>query len=233
VNKEIPVLAVLLEIRGLNIMKSDDYLNTEFETTIRETAESFTRETIAKDKVVGLIRAMFKSFGTDPSRWRPSSEAMIRRAVKEKSLYRINSLIDINNIISIRYRLPIGIYDMDRLAGDVVTLDIGRSGEEFTGLTGRIYNAENKPVLRDGEGIFGSPIVDSERTKITDTTRNAAAVIFSHINEPLGHCINASDKYSELARIVYTSVTTSSPMRRNDFSICMEMAVEGFGVKEI
>jgi DNA/RNA-binding domain of Phe-tRNA-synthetase-like protein len=138
---------------------------------------------------------------------------MIRRAVKEKSLYRINSLIDINNIVSIRYRLPIGVYDMDRIDGDVVTLDIGRSGEEFTGLTGRTYNVENKPVLRDGEGIFGSPIVDSERTKITDNTRNAAAVIFSHIDEPLGHCINAAEEYAGLARKVYTGVTTSSPVK--------------------
>lgn len=211
--KGIPVVAVLLEIRGLIILKSNDYLNAEFETTIRETAEAFTTETIAKDKVVGLIRAMFKSFGTDPTRWRPSSEAMIRRAVKEKSLYRINPLIDINNIISMRYRLPIGVYDLDRIVGDVMTLDIGRSGEEFMGLTGRSYNTENKPVLRDEEGIFGSPIVDSERTKITDNTRNAAAVIFSHLDEPLGHCVNASDEYTELALKVYTGATVLSPVR--------------------
>ena len=211
--KGIPVLAVLLEIRGLIIVKSDDYLNTEFETTIRETAEAFTTETIAKDKIVALIRAMFKSFGTDPTRWRPSSEAMIRRAVKEKSLYKINSLIDINNIVSMRYRLPIGVYDMDRIAGDVVILDIGCSGEEFTGLTGRTYNAENKPILRDGEGIFGSPVVDSERTKITDITRNAAAVIFSHIDEPVGHCINAAEEYARLARRVHTGVTVTRPVK--------------------
>lgn len=124
-------------------------------------------------------RAAFKQIGTDPSRYRPSSEALLRRLLQGNPFFWINSAVDVNNFFSVLHALPFGIYDQDQLAGDVV-LRIGQKGDCYEGLNGREVNMEDKLLLADDHGAFGSPIVDSRRSCVTDKSRNLLQVIFFH-----------------------------------------------------
>ena len=207
----IPLRVVLVEFSNLLIFSKSDDLDAEFVKAVKETLDGFTLDNLATDKAVRSVRELFRSFGTDPTKWRPSSEAMIRRILKDKTLFRINSLVDINNIISIRYRLPIGLYDLKKVGGRI-RIDIGREGLSFSGLTGREYNTYGKPVVIDEFGVIGSPIVDSERTKITVETSNVLAIIFSSKNEPFAHSLNAGKDFANLAVRFHPDCKAESPV---------------------
>jgi len=207
----IPLCVVLVEFSNLHIFSKSDELDAEFSKAVKETLDGFTLDNLATDKAVRSVRELFKSFGTDPTRWRPSSEAMIRRILKDKTLFRINSLVDINNIISIRYRLPIGLYDLGKVKGRI-SLGIGREGMSFVGLTGREYNTDGKPVVIDDIGVIGSPIVDSERTKITAETSNVLVIIFSSKNEPFAHSLNAGKDFAHLAARFHPESQVEEPV---------------------
>ncbi|MBE4909116.1 hypothetical protein IMZ08_13690 [Bacillus luteolus] len=122
-------------------------------------------------------RAIFKKVGTDPSRYRPSIEALYRRIKKQDYLHTINSAADLNNFFSLQYEVPIGIYDADKINGEI-ELKVGKPGDEYTGINGRLINMENKLLTGDSTGPFGSPFVDSERTAVTEATKNAVQVIY-------------------------------------------------------
>ncbi|QOR67206.1 hypothetical protein IM538_03400 [Cytobacillus suaedae] len=122
-------------------------------------------------------RAIFKKVGTDPSRYRPSVEALYRRIKKQDYLHTINSAADLNNFFSLQYEVPIGIYDLDKING-VIELNVGKSGDEYTGINGRLINMENKLLSSDETGPFGSPFVDSDRTAVTEATKNAVQIIY-------------------------------------------------------
>jgi DNA/RNA-binding domain of Phe-tRNA-synthetase-like protein len=123
-------------------------------------------------------RRLYHQFGIDPTRIRPSSEALLRRVLKGESLYRINRLVDAVNWASLAMLLPIGLYDLDRVAGDVL-IRRGRKGERFGGIRKGEVNVEERLTLADAEGPFGSPTSDSERTSIRPETTRAAAAIFA------------------------------------------------------
>jgi DNA/RNA-binding domain of Phe-tRNA-synthetase-like protein len=122
-------------------------------------------------------RTIFKKVGTDPSRYRPSVEALYRRIKKQDYLHTINSAADLNNFFSLQYEVPIGIYDLDKING-AIELRVGKSGDEYTGINGRLINMENKLLTSDTTGPFGSPFVDSERTAVTEASQNAVQVIY-------------------------------------------------------
>lgn len=128
-------------------------------------------------------RAAFKQLGVDPSRYRPSSEALIRRILQNKPLFWVNSAVDVNNFLSIHYRLPFGIYNLDAIEG-TVTFRLGKSGETYNGLNGREISCEEKPLLADDTGPFGSPIVDSERTKVTGDSTRLLHVVYLYPGYP-------------------------------------------------
>jgi DNA/RNA-binding domain of Phe-tRNA-synthetase-like protein len=207
----IPLRIVLVEFSNLQIFSSSDELDAEFSKAVKETLSGFTLDNLSIDKSVRSVRGLFKSFGTDPTKWRPSSEAMIRRILKDKTLFRINSLVDINNIISIRYRLPIGLYDLGKVEGEI-KIDIGREGLSFVGLTGREYNTHGKPVVMDALGIIGSPIVDSERTKISNETSNVLAIIFSSKDEPFAHSLDTGKDFAGLAARFHPGSKIENPV---------------------
>ena len=123
-------------------------------------------------------RDLYKSFGMDPSRHRPSSEALLRRALGGKELYRLSNAVDCCNLASPTYLLPIGLYDLDRIRGDVV-LRTGREGEEYAGIRKGPVHLTGRLGLFDQEGGFGSPTSDSARTAVGPTTRTILAVIFA------------------------------------------------------
>ncbi|WP_322787560.1 B3/B4 domain-containing protein [Alteribacillus persepolensis] len=120
---------------------------------------------------------LFKNIGVDPHRYRPSHEALFRRIEKGKALPFIHSAADLNNFFSLQYEIPIGIYDYDTLR-DYIKISIGTEDDTFEGLNGRQNNMQGKMFTTDKTGAFGSPVVDSARTKTTERTKNALQIFY-------------------------------------------------------
>jgi DNA/RNA-binding domain of Phe-tRNA-synthetase-like protein len=122
-------------------------------------------------------RQIFKRTGKDPNRYRHSAEALYRRIQKQNYLQPVNSAIDLNNFFSLQYEVPIGIYDSEKL-NDPLTLRLGYDGEEYRGLNGRNNSLHRLIVSVDGKNAFGSPFVDSEKTAVTEMTKNAVQIVY-------------------------------------------------------
>lgn len=122
-------------------------------------------------------RRIFKAIGTDPSKYRPSSESLYRRIQKKNFVPTIHSAADVNNFFSLYYKIPIGIYDLDKLEGSVA-VEIGTDQDEYIAINGRTVNFSRKLVSKDIHGPFGSPIVDSQRTAVTKDTKNAVQIVY-------------------------------------------------------
>lgn len=112
-----------------------------------------------------------------PSRYRPASEALIRRILQGKELYQIDTLVDLINLASIAYGYSIGGFDADKFVGDTLTLGVGREGEPYEGIGRGMINIHGLPVYRDAEGGVGTPTSDHERTKITMDTQHLLVLI--------------------------------------------------------
>jgi DNA/RNA-binding domain of Phe-tRNA-synthetase-like protein len=123
-------------------------------------------------------REAYKKLGKDPSRYRGSSEALVRRIVGGKGLYFINNLVDINNLVSLESFLPIGSYDLEKIDGEFA-FRIGRTGESYKGIGKDVINIADLPVFADSRGPFGSPTSDSERAMITGSTKRFAMVLIA------------------------------------------------------
>ncbi|WP_246615680.1 B3/4 domain-containing protein [Aneurinibacillus thermoaerophilus] len=122
-------------------------------------------------------RRIFKALGIDPSRYRPSSEALVRRVLQNKPFHWIHTGVDINNFLSLQFGLPAGLYDRDKIEGNVC-LRLGKKSETYKGLNGREISCEGKLVLADEQGPFGSPFVDSIRTSVTEEAKRLAHVFY-------------------------------------------------------
>jgi DNA/RNA-binding domain of Phe-tRNA-synthetase-like protein len=138
------------------------------------------------------VRAMYRSVGLDPTRRRPSSEALLRRVVRGDALPRINSLVDVCNWCSLELQLPYGLYDIDRIAGDV-ELRLGAAREQYGGIRKDVVHVEGRLTLADRLGPFGNPSSDSARTMVTTATTRALAVIFAPRQIPAEHVASALD----------------------------------------
>ncbi|KRG11609.1 tRNA synthetase subunit beta [Virgibacillus soli] len=122
-------------------------------------------------------RQIFKTLGKSPSRYRPSAESLLRRVQKQQYLNDLHSAADLNNFFSLKYAIPIGLYDIDKIQGNV-QLGIGNAQETYDGLNGRENRAENLLVVKDQIGPFGSPFVDSIRTAVTEKTTSALQIVY-------------------------------------------------------
>jgi DNA/RNA-binding domain of Phe-tRNA-synthetase-like protein len=128
-------------------------------------------------------RRLYRAAGMEPTRHRPSSEALLRRVLKGKSLYVINNAVDACNLASLQFLLPIGLYDLAQVAGDV-TLRLGQEGEEYAGIRKGAVHLTERLGLFDRVGPFGSPTSDSARTCVTEATRSVLAVIMATRSYP-------------------------------------------------
>ncbi len=127
---------------------------------------------------IGDARRGFKACGADPGRRRVSSEALYRRVRQGRELYRINSVVDVNNLLSLMTGLSFGSYDLAKISGNIV-LRLGRSDEAYGGIGKDEMTLEDLPLLADGTGAFGSPVSDSVRSMITLESREICTVIYS------------------------------------------------------
>lgn len=130
-------------------------------------------------------RQAYKAFGRDPGRTRVSSEALYRRVRQGKDIYRINSVVDANNLISLESGFSLGSYDLARLDGGLL-LRLGREGEAYAGIGKGGIDLARLPLLADAQGPFGSPSSDSQRAVISLESRNILTVIYGFSGpEPL------------------------------------------------
>lgn len=150
--------------------ETSDELWTEIEEASRRIRESYELSWINKRPAIVANRNLYKRMGKDPNRYRVSSEALCRRVVKGMDLYRINTLVDLINLVSMCSGYSIGGFDADKIVGDMVTLGVGRHDEKFEGIGRGLLNVEGLPLYRDAVGGIGSPTSDEERTKITMST---------------------------------------------------------------
>jgi DNA/RNA-binding domain of Phe-tRNA-synthetase-like protein len=147
------------------------------EVCARKRAE-FTVESLAETEPVRAVRAMFREWGMDPSKYRPSSEALLRRVVQGKGLYRISNVVDIGNLGSLETGWPYGCYDRSKI-NSPVALRHGTAGEKYEGIGKQTWHLEGRPVLADPAGPFGSPISDSTRSMITESAKEIMIVIYA------------------------------------------------------
>ena len=136
-----------------------------------------TTESLKELTSIAATRAIYKKCGKDPSRYRPASEALIRRVLQDKELYQIDTLVDLINLASMVYGYSIGGFDASKFVGDTLTLGIGREGEPYEGIGRGMLNIAGLPVYRDAVGGVGTPTSDNERTKITMSTRHLVVLI--------------------------------------------------------
>jgi DNA/RNA-binding domain of Phe-tRNA-synthetase-like protein len=127
---------------------------------------------------ITAVRTMYKRVGLDPTKTRPSSEALLRRVRKGDSLPRINSMVDVCNWCSLEFQLPYGLYDAAHVDGDV-ELRIGRAGESYPGIRKDDVHVDGRIALADRVGPFGNPTSDSARTMVTIATTQAMLVVFA------------------------------------------------------
>ncbi len=133
---------------------------------------------ILEAPAISATRAGYRALGKDPARYRGSAEALLRRIISGKHFPRINSIVDIINLVSVESRLPIGLYDLAKVQGDIL-FRAGRSGETYKGIGKFDLNLEDLPVFCDAAGPHGSPTSDSERTMVASSTENVAAILIS------------------------------------------------------
>ena len=134
-------------------------------------------ESLKEISSIAATRRIYKACGKDPSRYRPASEALIRRVLQGKELYQLNTLVDLVNLASIAYGYSIGGFDAEKFEGDTLTLGVGREGEPYEGIGRGMLNIQGLPVYRDAIGGVGTPTSDNERTKISDNTTHLVVLI--------------------------------------------------------
>lgn len=122
-------------------------------------------------------RKLWTSFGADPNRYRHSAENLLRRISKENYLEPFHSAVDLNNFFSMQYEIPVGIYDMAKLNGDII-IALGDTKTGLDGLNGRFNTLENIPYSADNSGAFGSPYIDSIRTAVSEETTDALQIFY-------------------------------------------------------
>src|SRR5882762_8041430 len=137
----------------------------------------FPRGVLASPQVEST-RAAYKALGKDPARYRGSAEALLRRVVGGKGLPEINAVVDVINLVSVESRLPVGLYDLGHVVGEIV-FRAGKSGETYKGIGKYDLNLEGLPIFADTVGPHGSATSDSERTMVRAETKGVLAVIVS------------------------------------------------------
>ena len=139
--------------------------------------QTLTTESLKEISGIAATRKVYRACGKDPSRYRPASEALIRRMLQGKSLYQIDTLVDLVNLASIAYGYSIGGFDADKFLGDTLTLGIGKADEPYEGIGRGMINIEGLPVYRDEKGGVGTPTSDNERTKMELKTTHLVVLI--------------------------------------------------------
>ncbi len=191
-----------------------EVLNSSPNPELWDEIEEFTKEFASNNKLSDInkrhtilaTRQAYKALGKDPNRYRPSAEAMCRRIVKGMSLYKIDTLVDLINLVSLKSGYSIGGFDADKIDGNLM-LGVGKADEPFEAIGRGNLNIEGLPVYRDNIGGIGTPSSDEERTKITGSTTRLLIIINGYsgtegLQETKEFAIELLKKYANAKEII-------------------------------
>lgn len=168
----------ILALEGVRIPEEDPLTAEEMVSVESLIRERFSGRTPAQIDELAPARALYRAAGIDPTRYRPSSEALMRRVVRGGKLPRINAAVDLANLAAVSYWLPIGLYDAGRIIGKV-RLRLGREEEGYPGIRKEWVGLAGRLLLEDEGGPFGNPSSDSARTAVKPSTTRLLWVIFA------------------------------------------------------
>ncbi|MEW5997043.1 MAG: phenylalanine--tRNA ligase beta subunit-related protein [Candidatus Micrarchaeota archaeon] len=184
-----------MSFTGVKVQKKNPLVDQAVDSACRKVRERFADPSkISGDSVIQGIRTLFSSVGLDPTKERPSGEALMRRVVGGSGIYRVNSVVDINNVVSLQTGCPCGVYDIGKIEGETVTVSIGSPGQTYAGIGGKPMNAENRIVTIDSNSIFGGPTADSGRTCITLETSEVLMLIYHPAGTPIELLVRAMEE---------------------------------------
>src|SRR5580658_8311925 len=173
----------VVEADGLRVAPAEEALARLMDDLCDRKRREFTVESLADAEPSRAVRAMFRAWDMDPSKYRPSSEALLRRIVQGKGLYRVANVVDIGNVGSIETGWPYGCYDRSRIRPPIVFRH-GAAFERYEGIGKRTWHLQGRPVLADTEGPFGSPISDSTRSMVTECASEILLVTYAPAELP-------------------------------------------------
>lgn len=196
---DLHVLAIACRVRNT---ESDIRLWDEIAQEEEMVRQTMKLEEVNKWLPIRATRQAYKKLGKDPNRYRPSAEALRRRILRGLPLYRIDTLVDLINLVSIRSGYSIGGFDAMKIQGDRLVLGVGKEGEVYRGIGRGELNIAGLPVYRDDIGGIGTPTSDEERTKIDMETTSLLMIIngYSGENGLMEACRYAAEclrKYNE------------------------------------
>lgn len=186
----IPKLSLGVVFSEVKVTKYDEKLWKEINKEVDKISSSLDMESLYNIDGIKSLREGYRAIGKDPTRYRGSAEALARRIIQGKGLYKVNTIVDINNLISLETMNSVGSYDLSKI-GEDVTFRIGKPNEEYKGIGKEIINISELPVFADEFGPFGSPTSDSERAMITEDTKDLMIVVISFLgNQSLEKYLN-------------------------------------------
>lgn len=181
----------------INVKEDNEQLWSIIDKKVEDIQDNIDIRSISAIKNISESRLAYKSFGKDPSRYRLSSEALYRRIVRGLGLYRVNNVVDINNLVSLNSAYSVGTYDLDKISGNI-HFTIADEGEYYFGIGKGELNISNLPVFYDDKGKFGSTTSDSIRAMITKDTKHILMNIISfNGDKELDNYMNEACEYLE------------------------------------
>ena len=174
------VAPACLAFDGVSVVEHDHRLDASF-------AEAEARLRVGGpvlDEAVQRTRALYRGIGLDPTKTRPSSEALLRRVRRGDALPRVNTIVDLCNWCSVDTQIAFGVYDRDRIVGEALALRLGTDGEGYDGIRKDRVNVAGRLALVDAEGPFGNPTSDSLRTAVSTATTRVLFVLFAPASTP-------------------------------------------------
>jgi DNA/RNA-binding domain of Phe-tRNA-synthetase-like protein len=187
----------LLEAANVQLGEPPAEFETERERVTSRLIGLYAGKQPADIPGVAETRALFHQLDIDPTKNRPSSEALLRRVLQGKGLPRVNLVVDVCNLCSLEHQLPLGLYDRDLVRG-TVQVRVGRGSEGYPGIRKQRVNLEGRLLLADDDGPFGAPTADSSRTSISPETRNLLVVLFCPIERAGAHLSTALEHIADL-----------------------------------
>ncbi|HEX6165133.1 MAG TPA: phenylalanine--tRNA ligase beta subunit-related protein [Vicinamibacterales bacterium] len=164
-------------------------------------AEAEAKVRISPPAESAAVRTMYKKVGIDPTKTRPSNEALLRRVRKGDTIPRINSAVDIVNWCSLEFQLPYGLYDSSKISGGV-KMRLGAEGEKYAGIRKDDVNVGGRITVADDAGPFGNPTSDSARTMVTPATTELLVVIYAPIEIPKSQLERVANATAERLRLI-------------------------------
>lgn len=204
IKEKAPELQVALITADIENPATPDALWDELSAESARFHNDYAMERVNKRPAIAATRKAYKAFGKDPNRYRPSAEALTRRAVKGLELYRTTTIVDLINLVSLATGHSIGAFDADKIEGDTLTLGVGREGEPYLAIGRGELNIAGLPVWRDTTGGVGTPTSDNDRTKLSADTKRLVVTVNCYDGEP--DVTFTADKIADLLR-KYASAT--------------------------